>query len=278
MQQKEGQFKGTGNFTLYWRCWLPDGQPKAVIVVAHGLGEHISRYDNLINHLVPRGYALYGLDHQGHGKSEGQRIYVNRFQVYLDDLKTFFDMVRKDNPNLKIFLLGHSMGGLIATAYTLQHQQELTGLIVSAPFLKAGDSVSGGTIMAARVVSVLAPRMGVQALDSTYLCRDKAVVEAYDKDPLVCRKKITARLGSEMFSTMAKIEPLMYTITLPILIMQGSDDKLVSQDGSKTLFAKAGSKDKTLKIYDGFYHEIFNEKERDKVFADLDPWLDSHAK
>jgi alpha-beta hydrolase superfamily lysophospholipase len=278
MQQKEGNFKGTGNFTLYWRCWLPDGQPKAVIVVAHGLGEHISRYDNLINHLVPRGYALYGLDHQGHGKSEGQRIYVDRFQVYLDDLKTFYDMVRKDNPNLKIFLLGHSMGGLIATAYTLQHQQELAGLIVSAPLLKAGDSVSGGTIMAARVLSAIAPRMGVQALDSTYLCRDKAVVEAYDKDPLVCRGKITARLGSEMFTTMAKIEPQMSTITLPLLIMQGTDDKLVSREGSKTLFAKAGSKDKTLKLYDGFYHEIFNEKERDKVFADLDPWLDSHAK
>ena len=277
MQQKEGNFKSTGNFNLYWRCWLPDGQPKAVIVVAHGLGEHISRYDNLINHLVPRGYALYGLDHQGHGKSEGQRIYVDRFQVYLDDLKTFYDMVRKDNPNLKIFLLGHSMGGLIATAYTLQHQQELAGLIVSAPLLKAGDSVSGGTIMAARVLSAIAPRMGVQALDSTYLSRDKAVVEAYDKDPLVYRGKITARLGSEMFSTMAKIEPQMSTITLPILIMQGSADKLVSQDGSKTLFAKAGSKDKTLKIYEGFYHEIFNEKERDKVFADLDPWLDSHV-
>jgi acylglycerol lipase len=277
MQQKEGHFKGTGNMDLYWRCWLPEGKPKAVIVVAHGLGEHISRYDNLINHLVPRGYALYGLDHQGHGKSEGQRIYVDRFQVYLDDLKTFFDMVSKENPGQKIFLLGHSMGGLIATAYTLQHQQELAGLIVSAPLLKPGDSVSGGVIAAARILSVLTPRMGVQALDSTYLCRDKAVVEAYDNDPLVCRKKITARLGSEMFSTMAKVEPQLSRITLPVLIMQGTADQLVSHEGSKVLYEKAGSKDKTLKLYEGFYHEIFNEQERAKVFADLDAWLDSHA-
>lgn len=277
MQQKEGQFKGSQNFTLYWRCWLPDGQPRAVVLVAHGLGEHISRYDNLVNHIVPRGYAVYGLDHQGHGKSEGQRIYVDRFQIYLDDLKTFFDMVRKENPNLKIFLLGHSMGGLIATAYTLQHQQELAGLIVSAPLLKPGDSVSGGTIMAARILSALAPRMGVQALDSTYLSRDRSVVEAYDKDPLVYRGKVTARLGSELFSTMAKVEPQMPSITLPLLIMQGTADKLVSREGSKLLFAKAGSKDKTLKLYEGFYHEIFNEKERDQVFADLDPWLDSHV-
>jgi acylglycerol lipase len=277
MQQKEGNFKGIGNFNLYWRCWLPDGKPRAIILVAHGLGEHISRYDNLINNLVPKGFAVYGLDHEGHGKSEGQRIYVDRFQVYLDDLKTFYDMVLKENPGLKIFLLGHSMGGLIATAYTIQHQQELAGLIVSAPLLKAGDSVSGGTIMAARVLSALAPRMGVQALDSTYLSRDKAVVEAYDKDPLVFRGKITARLGSEMFSTMAKVEPQMQTITLPLLIMQGSDDKLVSHEGSKTLYEKAGSKDKTLKMYDGFYHEIFNEQERAMVFADLDAWLDSHS-
>lgn len=277
MQQKEGNFKGIGNFNLYWRCWLPDGKPRAIILVAHGLGEHISRYDNLVNHVVPRGFAVYGLDHEGHGKSEGQRVYVNRFQVYIDDLKMFYDMVHKDNPGLKIFLLGHSMGGLIATAYTLQHQQELTGLIVSAPLLKAGESVSGGTIIAARVLSALAPRMGVQALDSTYLSRDKAVVEAYDKDPLVFRGKITARLGSELFSTMAKVEPQMPTITLPVLIMQGSGDKLVSHEGSKTLYEKAGSKDKTLKMYDGFYHEIFNEQERAKVFADLDAWLDSHS-
>jgi acylglycerol lipase len=277
MQQKEGNFKGIGNFNLYWRCWLPDSKPRAIVLVAHGLGEHISRYDNLINNLVPKGYAVYGLDHEGHGKSEGQRIYVDRFQVYLDDLKTFYDMVRKDNPNDKIFLLGHSMGGLIATAYTLQHQEELAGLIVSAPLLKAGDSVSGATIMAARVLSALAPRMGVQALDSTYLCRDKAVVEAYDKDPLVYRGKITARLGSEMFSTMTKIEPQMANITLPILIMQGSADMLVSHEGSKTLYEKAGSKDKTLKMYEGFYHEIFNEQERATVFADLDAWLDSHS-
>lgn len=277
MQQKEGFFKGVGGFNIYWRCWLPDGQAKAVILVVHGLGEHIARYDNLVNHLVPRGYALYGLDHEGHGKSQGQRVFVNRFQVYLDDLKTYHDMVHKDNPGVKAFMLGHSMGGLIAAAYALQRQQELAGLILSAALLEAGESVSAGTIAAARILSALAPRMGVQALNSTYLSRDKAVVEAYDKDPLVYRGKITARLGSELFSTMAKVEKQMPDIRLPLLIMQGSDDKLVSHKGSKLLYEKAGSTDKTLKIYDGFYHEIFNEQERGKVFADLDTWLDSHV-
>ena len=257
MRQNEGYFTGTGNTKLYWRCWLPDDQPKAIILVVHGLGEHISRYINIINNVVPKGYAVYGLDHYGHGKSEGQRVFVPRFQVYLDDLKTFFDMVKKENPTLKIFMLGHSMGGLIATAYTVEHQQELAGLIASAPALKPGESITSSTIMLAKILSAIAPRLGVQALDSADLSHDKAVVEAYDKDPLVYRGKITARLGSELFTAMSKLEQQMPTITLPLLIIQGSDDHLVNKDGSKTLYAKAGSLDKTLKIYDGFYHENF---------------------
>jgi acylglycerol lipase len=276
MQQKEGSFKGKGNFNLYWKCWLPDGQPKAIILVAHGLGEHINRYTNLVNNLVPRGFAVYGLDHQGHGKSEGTRCYIDRFQTYLDDLKTFFDMVHKDNPGLKVILLGHSMGGLIATAYAVQHQKELDALVVSAPSLKPGEGISSTTITMARVLSAIIPKMGVAALDSAFLSHDQAVVDAYDKDPLVYRGKITARLGSELFATMAKLEEQIPTLTLPMLIMQGTEDKLVEHEGAKMLYAKAGSTDKTLKLYEGFYHEIFNEPDRARVFADLDPWLDSH--
>jgi alpha-beta hydrolase superfamily lysophospholipase len=276
MQQKEGHFTGKGNFKLYWRCWLPDGQVKAVILVTHGLGEHIGRYGNLVNTVVPLGYAVYGLDHQGHGKSEGTRVFVDRFQTYLDDVKTFFDMVRNDNPGKKIFLYGHSMGGLIAVAYATQHQADLNALVVSAPVLKPGESITPATITMARVLSALAPKLGVQALDSAYLSRDKAVVEAYDKDPLVYRGKITARLGSELFAAMAKYTEKIPSLTLPVLIMQGSEDKLVNQDGAKMFHEKAVCKDKTLKIYDGCYHEIHNEPDKARMFADLVAWLESH--
>ena len=277
MQQKEGYFKGTGNFNLYWRCWLPDGQVKAIILVAHGLGEHIARYNNLVNNVVPLGYAVYGLDHQGHGKSEGTRIFIERFQIYLNDLKTFWDMVRKENPGKKMFLYGHSMGGLIAVPYALQHQSELDGLVVSAPLLKPGDSINGATIAMARILSVITPKLGVQALDSAHLSHDKAVVEAYDKDPLVYRGKVTARLGSEMFSTMYKLEAQLPSLTLPLLILQGSEDKLVNAEGAKMCYEKAGSKDKTLKVYEGFYHEVHNEPDKAKVFADLTDWLGKHT-
>lgn len=276
MQEKEGNFKGTGNYTLYWKSWLPDDKPRAIILVAHGLGEHINRYTNLINDVVPLGFAVCGPDHQGHGKSEGIRCYVDRFQVYIDDLKTFCEMVKKEYSGLKIFLLGHSMGGLIATIYAEKHQQDIAGLILSAPLLKVGESVSQGTITVAKILSAILPKMGVQALDSTYLSHDKTVVEAYDSDPLVYRGKITARLASELFTAVAEAQQKMPSITLPLLIMQGTDDKLVNPDGARILYERAGSADKTLKMYEGFYHEIFNEPERNKVFADLNEWLNKH--
>jgi len=128
----------------------------------------------------------------------------------------------------------------------------------------------------ARILSAITPKLGVQALDSTYLSHDKAVVEAYDKDPLVYRGKITARLGSELFTAMKAMGSQMQFITLPLLILQGSEDKLVNQDGAKTLYEKAGSKDKTLKIYEGFYHEVHNEPGNARVFADIEAWLASH--
>ncbi len=276
MQQKEGTLKSTHNTNLYWRCWLPDDKPRAIILAAHGLAEHISRYHNLGNHVVPRGYAVYGIDHDGHGKSEGRKGYVERFKVFLDDYKKFYDFVSRENPGVKMFMFGHSMGGLLAVAYAVEHQKDFAGLIVSAPLLKPGESITPLTITMARIVSVLAPKMGVAVLDSTFLSRDKAVVEAYDKDPLVYRGKISARLGAELFDTMNRVQPLLSTLTIPVLILQGSADQLVNPDGGKTLYEGVGSRDKTCKVYEGFYHELCNEPDRDKVFADLDAWLDSH--
>jgi len=277
MKQKEGDFKGTANFKLYWKSWLPDGQVKAVILVAHGLGEHINRYTNLVSNVVPLGYAVYGVDHQGHGKSEGTRVFVDRFQTYINDFKTFTDMVRKENAGKKTVLYGHSMGGLIAVCYALQYQSDLDGLIISAPAIKAGESITGATIVMAKVLSAISPKMGVQQLPSDTLSHDKAVVEAYDNDPLVYRGKVTARLGAEMLSLMSKVEVQLPSITLPMLILQGSDDRLVNQAGARILYEKAGSKDKTLKIYEGFYHEVHNEPGNARVFADMEAWLATHT-
>ena len=276
MKEKEGFFKGVSNFDIYWRCWLPEGKPRAVIIVAHGIGEHIGRYMNLVNSVVPRGYAVYGLDHEGHGKSGGVREVVERFQVFIDDLKMLYDMAHKENPGLNIFLIGHSMGGLIATDYTVQHQQELAGLVASAPALKSSN-ITPELVEMLNKMSKEMPELGVLPIDTNLLSHDKQVVDAYNSDPLVFHGNITARLGAEMINTMSRLEPQIPSITLPLLVIQGSGDQIVDQAGAKLLYENAGSKDKTLKIYDGFYHESFNEPEHDKVFADLNKWLDAHV-
>ena len=159
MKHTEGRFTGHKNLSLYYQCWLPAREPKAILLVVHGACEYSGRYTNLVNHFVPTGYAIFGLDHRGHGKSEGLRGYVERFQNYLNDLKTFFDIVRRKHSNTKIFLVGHSMGGLIATAYTVHHQHELAGLLLSGAALKIGSSVSPVLIAVAPMLSLLLPKL-----------------------------------------------------------------------------------------------------------------------
>ena len=276
MKHKEGKFKGLKNFDLYYQCWLPEKSPRAVLLVAHGLAEHSGRYKNLVDYFVPKGYAVYALDHRGHGKSEGARCYVDRFADYLADFKTFFDIVRKENKNARIFLVGHSMGATIAAAYAVEHQKELDGLIVSGASLVASTSVSPALLVMAGLVSALAPKMGVTVLDASAISRDGAVVDAYVNDPLVYRDKLPARMGAELAKMWKQLPEKMSEIKLPILIMHGSADRLADPRGSKLLYEQAGSEDKTLKIYDGFYHEIFNEPEHREVMADMESWLARH--
>jgi len=276
MKHKEGKFKGLKNFSLYYQCWLPDGSPKAVLLVAHGLAEHSGRYKNLVNYFVPKGYAVYALDYRGHGRSEGMRSYVDRFSDYLTDLKTFFDMVRKEQPNAKIFLVGHSLGATIAIPYAVERQQELAGMITSGASLVASPTVSPALIAIAGVISAVLPKMGVTILDASTISRDQAVVDAYVNDPLVFRGKIPARTGAELVKMWKTLPEQMPKIKLPVLIMHGSADQLSDPAGSKLLYERAGSKDKTLKLYDGFYHEIYNEPEHKQVMADVEAWLAAH--
>jgi acylglycerol lipase len=276
MIHKEGKFKSQKNLNLYYQSWQPPEKPKAVLLVVHGLAEHSGRYANLVNYFVPDNYAIYALDHQGHGRSEGLPGYVNRFSDYLVDLKTFFEIVHKANESTNIYLVGHSMGGLIATLYAAKHPEGLAGVVLSSPTLKAGSSISSKDILMARIAAALLPKMGITALDSAGISRDQKVVEAYNNDPLVYRGKIRARLGYEFIKAMdGKLTAQMSKIDLPILIMQGSADRLSNPEGSKVLFETVKSKDKTLKGFEGLYHELFNEPEHPQVFECMREWLNS---
>ena len=277
MNHQEGDFKGIRDLKIYYQCWLPEKDPKAVLFIVHGLAEHSGRYMNLVNHFVPLGYAIYGVDHIGHGKSDGLRVYVEQFEDFTDTLKDFSHMIRDWQPKKPLFLIGHSMGGLISSIFLLDHQDELSGAVLSGPSVKVPD-MSSVTILAGKLFSTLMPKLGMLALEADGVSRDPAVVQAYLNDPLVYTGKITARLAAELLKAMKRAEVDASKITLPILIAQGSEDRLVDPDGAQMLHDTVGSVDKTLKIYDGLYHEIFNEPEHQKVLGDVEAWLESRHK
>jgi len=275
MPHQEGTLTGARNSRIYYQAWLPEGCPAAVLLVVHGLGEHSGRYGNVVNYFLPRGYAIYALDHYGHGKSEGQREYVERFSDYIQTLKIFFDQVRAAQPTRPIFLMGHSLGGLISAVYLLDHQAGLAGAVLSGPAVKP-PSLSPALLVTGRLMSVLLPRVGVLGLDSGGVSRDPQVVRAYVDDPLVFNGKTTARLGAETIDAMRRAQAGAATLRLPLLILQGGADRLVDPAGAEQFYQAAGSADKTLKVYPGLYHEVYNEPEHEQVLHDVELWLAAH--
>jgi alpha-beta hydrolase superfamily lysophospholipase len=276
MKHQEGFFKGVRDANIYFQSWLPESESKAVLLIVHGLAEHSGRYMNVVNHFVPLGYAVYGIDHLGHGKSDGMRVYVKRFDDYTNTLKVYFDMIRRWQPDKPIFLVGHSMGGLVSAVYLLDHQAELTGAVLSGAAVKAPSNITPAILIVGKMLSALTPKFGLLGLDVDGVCRDPVVVQAYVNDPLVHTGKITARLSAEMLKAMQYVSGQATKIRLPIMIVQGSADKLVDPAGAKMLYDAVSSADKEIKIYDGFYHEVFNEPDHEKVLRDVEIWLEAH--
>jgi acylglycerol lipase len=274
MVHTEGSFEGYKHLKLYYQSWLPDQKPKGILLVVHGLAEHSGRYRNVVDYFVPQGYAVYGFDQRGHGKSEGARCYIDRFQDLIVDLNAFVGIARKFHPDFKLFLLGHSIGATVSLAYVLQHPDTVNGVVLSGMVLKPGESITPIMKYLARILSILLPHMGVSALDASTISRDKAVVDAYENDPLVYREKVPARTGAELLTMMEKyLIPSLNEIKTSFLTMHGTEDRLSNKEGSTLLYKAAGSPDKTLKFYDGYYHEIYNEPGREQVFRDVEAWL-----
>lgn len=275
-QHRSGELEGSKGLMLYWQAWLSEETPKAVVILAHGLAEHSGRYAHVAEHLVAHGYAVYALDHRGHGRSQGRRALVGRMDDVVDDLHRFATQVRSDQPGKALFLLGHSMGGGIALAYALEYQDELKGLVLSSPAVVI-EGVSPLQARAVRILSAVAPSLPLLELDGTAVSRDPEVVRAYDSDPLNYRGKIPVRTVAEMMRGAERLPDKLRSLRLPVLLLQGTEDRLVPASASRLVHDRASSPDKTLRLYDGLYHEVFNEPERDQVLADLSDWLDRHA-
>ncbi len=274
-QAEDESFSGGRGLRIHVKTWLPAVPPVGVVVIAHGFAEHGGRYAAVAERLVAAGIAVRALDHRGHGLSEGKRTSIVRFADYVDDLSTVIGQARERWPSLHLVLLGHSMGGLIALDLAVRQTIPLEGLVLSAP-AACPREVSTFTLAVGRALSRVAPNTGVLRLPLNRISRDPAVVDAYNNDPLVFRTPIRARLGAEMLDAMDRVDAGLPSLRVPLLVMQGTADGLVDPGCGPHVYDRAGSIDKTLKMYDGLWHEIFNEPEREHVLDDLTAWLGTH--
>jgi acylglycerol lipase len=272
LTHREESFQGAGGLEIYSQAWLPETEPRAALVIVHGAGEHSGRYPHVAARLVAEGYAVHALDHRGHGRSAGSRALVDRMQNAVTDLDTLVGRVGARQPDVPIFMLGHSMGGTVALSYALAQQDHLAGLILSAP-LAALEAASPVVRIVGKLLSAVAPKTGLIAVDPSLVSRDPAVVSAYESDALVHHGKLPARTLAELAVAIESFPNAVGTISLPTLILYGTADELCPPSGSVMVADRIGSSDLTVKSYDGLYHEVFNEPERETVLADLCSWL-----
>ena len=277
MKHETGYFESNDGLKLYYQAWFPEVQPKAVLQIFHGFAEHSGRYLNIVNALVPSNYALFIHDHRGHGKSEGITNYTKKFENFIEDGKIFSEMIRSRHPDLPIFLLGHSMGSGIAIHFAGKYENHIKGLILSGTGVSLGEEVSGFLKLILMVLGRLAPKLTIDPkLDPNSLSHDPEVVKAYIEDPLVNYDIVTMRLGYLMLKNFKKLPEIVQNLSLPTLVQRGSDD--IAVQGFEELESSFKMQDKEIHIYEGLFHEVYNENksERKKVLADLSNWLNNH--
>lgn len=271
----EGTLGGVRGVELYWQGWLPGTDPTGVLLICHGLGEHSGRYGHVVDAVTPDGWAVYALDHRGHGRSGGRRAHLDDYADWLADFDTFRRHVVGLHPGLPVFLLGHSMGGQIALAYALDHQADLNGLVLSAPAL-ASNAVPKAAVPVLTLLSKVAPTLRPAGIDGTKVSKDPAVVAAYQADPLVHQGNPTLGLSARLFAQFAVLPERARGLTLPLLLQHGTDDVLADPAGTRLLESTSGSPDQTVRWYEGLWHEIYNEPGREAPLTDLREWLAAH--
>ncbi|MFO0748358.1 MAG: alpha/beta hydrolase [Myxococcota bacterium] len=277
MENESGSFEGQGKVQIAWR-FNPVASAKGLVVIAHGVAEHMDRYEHVAQALHDAGYAVMRVDHRGHGASGGPRVFVKRFGEYVADLETVIALAKGKAPGgVKTFLLGHSMGGLIAVHHLLAHPGVVHGAILSAPALEFSIKVPAWKDALGKGMSAIWPGLAIPTgVDPAVVSRDPAVVKAYANDPRVT-KKATARWYTEMLSAQSEAMARALEVKTPFLVLIGGQDKLASASAIERWFPQTGASDKTLLPYPALYHEVMNEPEKDVVLGDIRRWLDARA-
>ncbi|XP_052030245.1 monoglyceride lipase isoform X1 [Apodemus sylvaticus] len=261
---------------LFCRYWKPSGTPKALIFVSHGAGEHCGRYDELAQMLKGLDMLVFAHDHVGHGQSEGERMVVSDFHIFVRDVLQHVDTVQKDYPEVPIFLLGHSMGGAISILVAAEKPTYFSGMVLISPLVLANpESASTLKVLAAKLLNFVLPNMTLGRIDSSVLSRNKSEVDLYDSDPLVCRAGVKVCFGIQLLNAVSRVERAMPRLTLPFLLLQGSADRLCDSKGAYLLMESSRSQDKTLKMYEGAYHVLHKElpEVTKSVLHEINTWV-----
>ncbi len=259
---------------LYTRAWWPSSAPRAVVGLVHGYAEHSGRYDHVAQTLTEQGAVVYAYDQRGYGHSEGRQGYVDSFERYIDDLEQFLEGVRTQEPDLPLFLFGHSMGGLVVLKYVLDRSPSLDGLLLSAPALEVNPDLAPLLRRIAQIIGRLFPTLPTTRSPDDAISRDPDVVAEAENDPLNYHGRVLARTGAELLRAGADVRARLDALTDPFLVIHGTADSLTNPDWSRHLYDRAAADDKTIELYDGLYHETFNEPEKDEVLRDLGTWLE----
>jgi alpha-beta hydrolase superfamily lysophospholipase len=268
----EGTIQGAGELKLFTRAWQVAGKPRGAVAIVPGFNAHGGHYQWVADQLVAAGLSTYALDLRGRGKSDGERYYVDKFQDYVDDVAVFVRHVKAHEPGSPVFLLGHSAGGVVACVYALDHQTELAGLICEsfAYQVPAPDFV----LAVLKGISHIAPHAHVLRLKNEDFSRDPARVEMMNHDPLIAHEVQPTKTVAEMVRADERLKKELARITLPILIVHGTADRAAKPSGSKRFYELAGSRDKTLKLYDGYFHDPLADLGKEIVMAEVVRWID----
>jgi len=279
MKEKTGHFEGTGGLQLFYRTWLPDKSPKAVMVIIHGVGEHIGRYQNMVDGLVPAGFILTGYDQRGHGQSEGQRGHINSWSEFREDIDRFLKLAVKLADGRPVFLYGHSQGSLEVLDYILHDSQGLAGVIISGCALVPKGSIAPAhLVIMAKILSKIKPNIPIKVeLNGSNLSRNPQVARAYDEDPLVHLQR-SVGWGAAGLKTIDWIKTHAEGIDLPILFLHGECDPLVDVEGARHFFDQISYPDKTIHIYPDGLHEPHNDTCYKQVVADMKSWMEERLK
>ena len=270
----EEKVRTTGGLMITVRSWLPEARPRGVVAIVHGVKSHSGYYWWAAEQLVGSGLAVYALDLHGRGKSDGDRLYLEKIGDYLDDVDALVSLARAREPGLPVFLLGHSAGGVISCVYTLEHQDKLAGLICEsfAYQVAAPDLV----VSIVKVLSRIAPHLPVLDLKSRDFSRDPRAVRVMDTDPLVAHEVQPSQTVAELLRATERLRREFPHITLPVLILHGTSDRVTRPSGSRFFYDSAGSSDKTLKLYQGHAHDLLNDLDKQVVMADIKGWMQAH--